>query len=600
MERTRKKQKTPPQRKARPRKITPAQKIASAQSKDRLQMEDILQKNSILYRLVIENMYDSLFVLDTEGRFMFVNHVLLERAGYPREWFMGRSCLDMVQKQDRRAVQEGLNAVVRGEAVPAFELYYNTASGPRWTEINATPLIYDGTLMGILVLSRDINDRKKIEEELKLYRDNLEELVKTRTKELSGANERLQLEINEHKKTEEALKHSEIYYRTIFQNTGTAMIIMEEDTTISLSNRESIRFVGYPPEALEGKRKAIEFAAKNDLQRIQEYQQIRALDPDKAPGSYELKIVDRYGKARDVFINIARIPGTRKNIASFTDITERKKAEAALMASEEKYRHIFEKAREGIFQTTVEGDILSANPAFAALFGYKSAQDMKRRVKDVTYEIYADPAQRTELVGRLAKFGQVHDFELHCRNRDGNTMWVSMNARMVRSSDGKDLFYEGTVVDITERKKMQEEIENKSRSLEETNAALRVLLQHREKDNSELEGKIFHNIKELVLPYVDRLKAGRPQDRAIVDIIESNLNNILSPFIRSMASRYENFTPKEIQIADLMKKGKTTKEISQILNLSPRTIDIHRYNIRRKLNIANKKINLQSYLLSLS
>jgi DNA-binding CsgD family transcriptional regulator len=126
------------------------------------------------------------------------------------------------------------------------------------------------------------------------------------------------------------------------------------------------------------------------------------------------------------------------------------------------------------------------------------------------------------------------------------------------------------------------------------------LLQHREKDNTELEEKVFHNIKDLVLPYVDRLKTSHPADRAIVDIIESNLNDVLSPFIKSMASRYENFTPKEIQIANLMKKGRTTKEISQILNLSPRTIDIHRYNIRRKLNISNKKINLQSYLLALS
>jgi DNA-binding CsgD family transcriptional regulator len=85
-----------------------------------------------------------------------------------------------------------------------------------------------------------------------------------------------------------------------------------------------------------------------------------------------------------------------------------------------------------------------------------------------------------------------------------------------------------------------------------------------------------------------------------VDIIESNLNSILNPFIRDLTTRYANFTPKEIQVADLMKKGKTTKEISQILNLSTRTIDIHRYNIRRKLKITNKKVNLQSYLLSLS
>lgn len=111
----------------------------------------------------------------------------------------------------------------------------------------------------------------------------------------------------------------------------------------------------------------------------------------------------------------------------------------------------------------------------------------------------------------------------------------------------------------------------------------------------------MHNIRELVLPYVEKLKANKSnKDTAIVDIIESNINDIFTPFIREMAAKYANFTPKEIQIADLMKKGRTTKEMSQILNLSTRTIDIHRYNVRRKSNITNKKINLQSYLLSLS
>jgi PAS domain S-box-containing protein len=569
-------------------------------SKDYEQINDLLQKNKDLHRLVVENIQDVLCALDMEGRFTFVNDELLKITEHPRKWFIGRNCLEMVPPKDRDVMQESLKAVLRGETVPVLELSYSTASGTIWMEIKTTPLVDGGQLMGVLVVTNNITDRKKIEEELELDRNNLEELVKTRTKELSNVNKRLQREINEHKKTVEALKNSELYYRTIFQNTGTAMVIMEQDTTLSLVNAESIKYIGYPPAALEGKRKAVEFVAKSDLERILEYQKLRMLDPDKAPRNYELKIVDRYGKMRDVLVTIAPIPGAKKNIASFLNITERKKIEEALQMSEKKYRNIFENAREGIFQTTVEGAVLSVNPAFARLFGYKSPQELLKSVKDIAYQIYVDPSQRTELKDLFNKHGQVHNFEVQCRRLDGNTIWVSMNARVVKGENGKVLYYEGTVVDITERKKMQEEIESKSRSLEETNAALRVLLQHREKDNTELEEKVFHNIRELVFPYIDRLKASHHPDQAIVNIIESNLNDILSPFIKSMASRYENFTPKEIQIADLMKKGKTTKEISQILNLSPRTIDIHRYNIRRKMNISNKKVNLQSYLLSLS
>ena len=572
------------------------------QAKNPEHIQEILAQNLNIYRLIAENMYDAIFTLDTKGNFSFVNDVALKRSGYEREWFIGRSFLDFVLPENKEMVQKSFKTVMRGEAVPAYELSYINLSGKSiWIEINATPLVDHGNIIGVLVVSRDVTERKRIEGELKLYRSNLETSIESRTAELRIANEQLQAEIAQHKKTEDALRSSEAYYRTIFHNTGTAIIIMEEDATISLSNAECEKFVGYRPTDLEGKRRAIEFVAKQDLERILGYQELRRQDPEKAPRSYELKIVDRYGNARDVHITIASIPDTHKTIASFLDITEQKKMEAALKASELKYRNIFENAMEGIFQTGINGEILSANPSFARLFGYRSSQEIMRAVKDIRYEIYADERQRNELRRLLDKQGFVRNFEVLCRRKDGQRIWISINIRAVKDSNNKILFYEGTLVDITERKMIQDDLENKSRSLEETNAALRVLLKQREEDKTDLEEKVLHNIKELVLPYVDKLRAGQQnKDTVIVDIVESNLNEILSPFIKSMASKYANFTPKEIQIADLMKKGKTTKEISTILNLSPRTIDIHRYNIRRKLNINKKKVNLQSYLLSLT
>jgi PAS domain S-box-containing protein len=566
------------------------------------QIKGTLPQNLTIYRLIAENMFDAVYMLDTEGRFTFVNDVVLKRSGYEREWFIGRSFLDFVLPGNRDMVQKSFTAVMKGEAVPAYELNYFTASDkPIWIEINATPLMDQGNINGVLVVSRDITERKKIEEELELYRSNLETLIKNRTAELIIANEQLQAEIGQHKKTEEALKSSEAYYRTIFQNTGTVMVVIDEDATISLTNAECEKIIGYPPQALEGKRSVFEFVAKDDLKRVQEYYRIRKTDPDKVPRSYEAKAVDRSGNVKDVLITVALIPGTQKSIASFIDITESKKMEAALKVSEAKYRNIFENAMEGIFQTGLNGEILSANPSFARLFGYRSPEDIKKTVKDIRYEIYTDEGQRNELRRLLDKQGFIRNHEVQCRRKDGQRIWISLNIRVVQDRDSKILFYEGTLVDITERKKIQGDLENKSRSLEETNAALRVLLKQRDEDKTDLEEKVLHNIKELVFPYVDKLRSQQSNaDRVVVDIIESNLNEILSPFIRSMASRYANFTPKEIQIADLMKKGKTTKEISQILNLSPRTIDIHRYNIRKKLNINKKKVNLQSYLLTLA
>ncbi len=378
------------------------------------------------------------------------------------------------------------------------------------------------------------------------------------------------------------------------------MVIMEEDTTISLANEQCHHLLGYRPSQLEGKRKVWELVAEVDRPKMLEYHRMKRLDSGTAPKSYELKLLHKSGRSKEFQVIVAMIPGTTKSIASFFDLSERKRVEAAMAESEKKYRDIFERAMEGIFQTAVEGKVLSANPAFARILGYRSASEMINSAKDITYEVYYDPKRRGELKRLIGECGQVKDFDVECRRPDGRRIWISTNVRAVRDEAGKDLFYEGTLVDITERKKMEEEIRSKSQSLEETNAALRVLLKHREKDNAELEEKMVRNIRELILPYVEKLKeTNSGRHVPFVEIIESNLNDILTPFLKNMAAKYANFTPKEIQIADLLKKGKSSKEIAQLLSLSIRTIDVHRYKIRRKLGIRSKKINLQSYLLSL-
>ena len=141
-----------------------------------------------------------------------------------------------------------------------------------------------------------------------------------------------------------------------------------------------------------------------------------------------------------------------------------------------------------------------------------------------------------------------------------------------------------------------------AKRLEEANTALKVLLRHREADKSELEEKVLSNVKALVFPYVEALKNTRldPKQKAIVELIETHLENIVSPFLTTLNATYSGLTPREIQIADLVKEGKTTKEIAALINVSSRAVEFHRYNIRVKLGLRKKKANLRSYLLSLA
>ncbi|MCK5504692.1 MAG: hypothetical protein KAJ10_05995, partial [Thermodesulfovibrionia bacterium] len=163
--------------------------------------------------------------------------------------------------------------------------------------------------------------------------------------------------------------------------------------------------------------------------------------------------------------------------------------------------------------------------------------------------------------------------------------------------------------EISKRKKIEEELSRTEKKLRihakellEGNIALKVLLRQRENDKKELEANILSNIKQLILPYLAKLKKNRPlsDEFAYLNIIESNLKEIISPFSQKLSSSYLGLTPKEIQIADLIKDGKQDKDIMEILRISFDTVKSHRKNIRKKLGIYGQRINMRTMLLSIN
>ena len=147
------------------------------------------------------------------------------------------------------------------------------------------------------------------------------------------------------------------------------------------------------------------------------------------------------------------------------------------------------------------------------------------------------------------------------------------------------------------------ELREKTENLEEINTALKVLLKQRDEDKNDLEEKVVSNVKELVLPYLDKLKRRAAHDQKLktyISVLETNVNSLISPFSHKLSSKFYNLTSREIAVAKLIKDGKRTKEIAGLLNASIKTIETHRLNIRKKLGLTNKKANLRTYLLSLS
>jgi PAS domain S-box-containing protein len=194
------------------------------------------------------------------------------------------------------------------------------------------------------------------------------------------------------------------------------------------------------------------------------------------------------------------------------------------------------------------------------------------------------------------------------RLADGQTITCVVTAVPLLGSDGILFGIVENFTDITERKKSEqslrkreEQLALKSRHLEETNTALRVLLRQRDEQKAEIEEKVLSNVKELVIPHLESLRKTGLDAMQLehVDVLQANLLELTSPFSQKLSAAYIKLTPREMQVANLVKAGKTSREMAQLLNISINAIVFHRYNIREKLGLKNQKTNLRSYLLSL-
>ena len=197
-------------------------------------------------------------------------------------------------------------------------------------------------------------------------------------------------------------------------------------------------------------------------------------------------------------------------------------------------------------------------------------------------------------------------YDYPCHSPEG-PRWFYMRA--VLMADDGPLRIIISHEDITQLKLAQEtleanqkQLEDRNQSLNELNTALKVLIQQREVDKAEMEKKFLTNVKTLILPYVCRLKESRlgEKDKTLVNIIDDHLHDIISPLLKNINNADIMLTPQEIQVASLVKDGKTTSEIADILFVSESTVSFHRKNLRNKLGLKNRQANLRSFLLAMS
>lgn len=325
---------------------------------------------------------------------------------------------------------------------------------------------------------------------------------------------------------------------------------------------------------------------------------------------------------------------------SFVDITDRKKMEEELRVKD----FAIASSVHGIGIGDLQGNITYVNNAALDMWGADSCDEVIGRS---SLELAESHEEALKIMHAVLENGS-WEGEVTGHKKDGTPITVFLSANIVYNDRGEPICTMDSFIDITDRKnaekklervneelevrvaertrelsaanermlkeiedrkqieaslrQKEEELRQQSLNLQETNTALKILLKQREQDKEDLEDKVLTNVRELILPYIEKLENTRldKSQKICLEILNSNINEIISPYLKKLSAQFQNFTPMQIQVADLVKAGKTTKEISDVLNLSDRAIEFHRNNIRNKLGLKNKKINLRSYLLSLT
>jgi len=426
-------------------------------------------------------------------------------------------------------------------------------------------------------------------------------------------------DITERRKMEESLLENEENYRYLVKHAPTAIYEIDAVSFRFKSVNDAMcRFLGYTKEELLSMSPLDILSEESQKVQLNRMQKIYA--EEKVSETFEEKIKAKSGREYWALFN-SRFKYVKGALNSATvvvhDITERKQSEEALRESEKRYHALADATFEAIF-ISENGYCIDANQRAAKMFGYDHDELIGIFGADVIAPESKETVKRHMLNDYEARY------EVIAQKKDGTRFHVEIRGRMA--------MYQGrnvrvTVVrDINERKiaedallkvhkglerkvaertfelaEANQQLKDKADNLKEANIALNVLLKKREGDKKELEEKILLNVKELVVPYLKKLEnsglSGR--QKTLTDILESNLNGIISPFLFTLSAKYASLTPKEIRVAGLVRDGKTTKEIAGLLISSTDTIDFHRKNIRKKLGLQNKKSNLRSYLLSL-
>jgi PAS domain S-box-containing protein len=542
---------------------------------ERKQAEEALRESERRLADIIDFLPDATLAIDRQGKVIAWNRAIEEMTGVKAHEILGKGdyeyalpfyavrrpiLLDLVLKPDKKIERSYYSILEKQKDLLIVETwvpYLKWRKAFLWAK--ASPL-YDsrGDIVGAIESIRDITERKQLEELLRM---------------------------------------SEETYRQLFATVPDAIFMFDADTRQFIdANESALRLYGFSREEFLKMTLADITAEPEESEKV--VKKTMAVRMDRVPLRYHMKR-DKTVFPVEASTSMFDLGGRKVICVVIRDITDRKRTEEAIKDSEERYRTLFERTANPILITDTDGNYINGNNSALRFFQCTQDELLSKNILDFM------PPDKKEQVLDIKKpiwrsGGSVEtEYNIH-----GNVKFMELTVTPT-TWQGKNVIL-GIGKDITKRKQAEEvlekremELEAKTSELEDLNAALRVLLKQREEDRNEFEQKVLSNVKVLILPHIEKLKNHMDiKNMTYLNVLESNLKDIISPFAKKLSAQYLNLTNREVQVANLIKEGKTTKEIAAFLNVSDSAVNVYRYHIRRKLSLT-KKHNLRSYMSSI-
>ncbi|HUS19424.1 MAG TPA: PAS domain S-box protein [Terriglobales bacterium] len=397
----------------------------------RARLVQALLESDATNREIIENASDIIYTHDLLGNFTTGNKAVQKILGYSRAETMRMNIRDLVVEEDQEKAKQATLAKLAGNPVPnPYRLRVRTKSAKVLHLEVSTRLVHrDGQPVGVQGIARDISDRIH---------------------------------------AEQALRESESKFRAVAESAPCAILIYQ-GTKFRYVNPTAERITGYSKEELLQLDEFWQLAPPEHRETIKQRAESRQRG-EVVPGGYEFKILHKSGVERwmDFTVSTITYEGSLAALLMVFDITDRKRAEAELFASENRFRQLFQRNLAGVYVSTFDGRMLDCNDSFAKIFGYESREDVLQADAQSFYFSYRE---REQYLSKLRQNRLLSNMETLCRKRDGAQLWVLENVIMVPDIHGGPDLIEGTLVDITERKlteKKLTESESKFRAVADT------------------------------------------------------------------------------------------------------------------------------------